>query len=83
MADQLISIAQLRGLDFTLPRNVITWVTRGLESTIDLVFLLEGLLDTLMEYEVRKNLYHGLDYYLIVTYLDLTLDTKPEIWKRA
>lgn len=83
MADQLISITQLKGLDFILPRNVITWEARGLKNTIDLVFLSERLLGTLTECEVRKDLHHRSDHYPIVTYLNLTPDTEPEIRKRA
>ena len=66
-----------------LPENSVTWSARGLESTVDLVFISESFLRAMRECIVRSDLHHGLDHYPIATYLDLTSDLEPEIKKQA
>ena len=54
---------------------------------MDLIFISKSLLEAVTECTVRRDLHHGLDYYLIATHLDLALNLEPEIkqhaWKSA
>ena len=83
MADRLISLTQKANLNLTLFKNSVTWSARGLESTVDLVFISEFLLGAVTKCTVRFDLHHGSNHYLIATYLDLTPNLEPEIKKQA
>lgn len=83
MVDRLISLTQKANLNLTLLKNSVTWSAKGLKSTVDLVFISESFLEAVTECTVRSDLHHGLDHYLIATYLDLTPDLELEIKKQA
>ena len=74
---------QQAGLSLTFPKNSVTWSARELESTVDLIFILDSLLGAITECTVRYDLHHRLDHYPIVTYLDLAPNLEPEIKQRA
>ena len=56
-------------MELVLPEDILTWKARGLESIIDLVFLLEGAYNTIVKYSLRKDLRFRSDYIPILTEL--------------
>ena len=52
-----------------MPEDILTWKAKGLESTIDLVFLLEGAYNAIVRCSLRKNLRFRSDYIPILTEL--------------
>ena len=56
-------------LELALPEDTPTWKARGLESTIDLVFLLEGAYNAIVRYSLREDLRFRSDYIPILTEL--------------
>ena len=70
MADTLLNRTTEQGLELILPEGVVTWRGRGLESTIDLVFALEGARNVVIRCGPREDLQFGSDYTLIGTELE-------------
>ena len=56
-------------MELALPEDTLTWKARGLESTIDLVFLLEGVYNPIVRYSLREDLRFRSDYIPILTEL--------------
>ena len=52
-----------------MPEDIPTWKARGLESTIDLVFLLERAYNAIVRYSLREDLRFRSDYIPILTEL--------------
>ena len=52
-----------------MPEDILTWNTKGLESIIDLVFLLEGAYNAIIRYNLREDLRFRSDYIPILTEL--------------
>ena len=77
-----MTITQSERLELVLPKEIITWAARGLESTLNLVFVEEGL--EVIRCEIRKDLHHGSDHYPVATYINLLPDLEPgKLEKRA
>ena len=68
-ADILLDITTANQLELALPEDILTWKARGLESIIDLVFLLEGAYNAIVRYSLRENLRFKSDYIPILTEL--------------
>ena len=68
-ADILLNITTVNQLELALPEDTLTWKARGLESIIDLVFLLEGAYNTIVRYSLREDLRFRSDYIPILTEL--------------
>ena len=56
-------------MELALPEDTLTWKARGLESTIDLVFLLEGAYNAIVRCSIREDLRFRSDYIPILTEL--------------
>ena len=56
-------------MELALPEDILTWKARGLESIINLVFLLEGAYNAIVRYSLRENLRFRFDYISILTEL--------------
>ena len=52
-----------------MPEDTLTWKARGLESTINLVFLSEGAYNAIVRYGLRNDLRFRSDYIPILTEL--------------
>ena len=52
-----------------MPEDIPTWKARGLESIIDLVFLLKGAYNAIVRYSPREDLRFRSDYIPILTEL--------------
>ena len=68
-ANALLDITTVNQLELALPEDILTWKARGLESTIDLVFLLEGAYNAIVRCNLRENLKFRSDYIPILTEL--------------
>ena len=68
-ADALLDITTANQLELALPEDIPTWKARGLESTIDLVFFLEGAYKAIVRYSLREDLRFRSDYIPILTEL--------------
>lgn len=82
-----MKIVQSNRLELILPENTVTCAAKKLENTIDLAFVTEGLVGSVVGCETWKDLHHRSDHYPIAIYLELSLDLKPKIrqwaWKSA
>ena len=67
--DVLLNITTVNQLELALPEDILTWKARGLELTIDLVFLLEGAYNAIVRYSLREDLRFRSDYIPILTEL--------------
>ena len=56
-------------MELALPEDILTWKARGLESIIDLVFLLERAYNAIVRCSLRENLRFRFDYIPILTEL--------------
>ena len=56
-------------MKLALPEDILTWKTRGLESIIDLIFLLEGAYNAIIRCSLREDLRFRSDYIPILTEL--------------
>ena len=54
-------------MELALPEDISTWKARGLESIIDLVFLLKGTYNAIVRYSLREDLRFRSDYIPILT----------------
>ena len=52
-----------------MPEDILTWKARGLESIIDLVFLLKRAYNAIVRYSLRQDLRFRSDYIPILTEL--------------
>ena len=52
-----------------MPEDTLTWKARGLESIIDLVFLLERAYNAIVRCSLREDLRFRFDYIPILTEL--------------
>jgi endonuclease/exonuclease/phosphatase family metal-dependent hydrolase len=86
-ADTLLEITRTRSLELTSLSRKPTWRARGLESTIDLVFMSQTLLDQLIKCDVDDNWDHGSDHLPIATMLSFEIDQElpkqHRAWKTA
>ena len=64
-----MDITTANQLELALPENIPTRKARGLESIIDLVFLLEGAYNAIIRCSLRENLRFRSDYIPILTEL--------------
>ena len=56
-------------MELALPEDILTWKARGLESIIDLIFLLEEAYNAIIRYSLREDLRFRSDYITILTEL--------------
>ena len=68
-ADTLLDITTANQLELALPEDTPTWKARGLESTIDLIFLSEGAYNAIVRCSLRKDLRFRSDHIPILTEL--------------
>ena len=68
-ADILLDITTISQLELALPEDILTWKARGLESIIDLVFLLKGAYNAIVRCNLREDLRFRSDYIPILTKL--------------
>ena len=71
-ADKLIEIASNYSLELATPRGIVTWRSRGTQSTIDLSFISDTLSNELLRCNARVDLAHASDHLPIETTLRLT-----------
>ena len=75
-------IMQSERLELVLSKEIIIWAAKGLENTLDLVFVEEGL--EVIECKIRKDLHHRSDHYPVAIYIDFLPDLEPgKLKKRA
>ena len=65
IADRLLEVIAVKNIELGLSEKLTTWHSRGYESAIDLVFLLEKSFQMIARCEVRTNLDYGSDHQLI------------------
>ena len=56
-------------MELALSDDTLTWKAKGLESIIDLVFLLKGAYNAIVRYSLREDLRFKSDYIPILTEL--------------
>ena len=56
-------------MELALPEDILTWKARGLESIIDLVFLLKGAYNAIIRCSLREDLRFRFNYIPILTEL--------------
>ena len=56
-------------MELALPEDILTWKVKGLESIINLVFLLKGAYNAVVRYSLREDLRFRSDYIPILTEL--------------
>lgn len=74
-ADALLDLVDDHKLSLTLPAGTVTWEARGSQSTIDLVFMSEGLAERLIKCGAAPHMNQSSDHIPIVTVL--TLESTP------
>ena len=60
-----------------MPEDTPTWKARGLESIINLVFLLEGAYNAIVRCGLRNDLRFRFDYIPILTELQWEVEEQP------
>ena len=71
--DILINIIQNALLELIIPQKIIIWVIRDLNSTINLIFLLQYLTIRVIYCRLRLNINQSSDYFSIETFIQLCM----------
>ena len=82
-ADQLLELLEEKNFSLTLPRGTITWEARSSYSTIDLVFMTDGLVKHFEHCKSREDIRQSSDHIPISTRLRLSSKTLPPIRQKA
>ena len=69
--DIFINIAQNALLELVIPQETIMWAVRGLNSIINLVFLLQYLVIRVIHCRLRLDINQSSDYFSIETFIQL------------
>ncbi|KHJ35175.1 putative zinc knuckle domain protein [Erysiphe necator] len=77
-----------RNMELILPEGMITWQSRGSQSTLDLAFISKQLLGTVIRCQPSAELESSSDYIPVITELLINPPQKPETkpkpqWKKA
>ena len=85
MTNLLLNIIENRGLNLTLPKNIITWKRNTQFNTIDLMFMSKNLRETVIMCETKNNLNQSSNYIFIVITLQMKSKKakikRKKIWK--
>lgn len=82
-ADHLLDLVDEHRLSLALPRGTITWQARGSMSTLDLVFLSEGLSNRILQCGTALGLAQSSDHLPVSTILQLASIPLPPVRRRA
>ncbi|KAI0996003.1 hypothetical protein K3495_g12178 [Podosphaera aphanis] len=71
VAENLMDITTGRNMELILPEGTITWQIRGSQSTIDLAFISNSLLETVMKCQPSEELESGSDHIPVIIELQI------------